>query len=135
MNRGDTYPQEVAATVQHVMDQLGHSHPYFLVWQSKVVVAVYVAYNRIYLFLSASCAVICWTYIQICRVAHEEWSVHALHSLSSWTVLETTTACIETMKTSLQCLHLRCPLLLVPAVHTAHHGRTKIPSQIIQLVH
>jgi len=37
VNRGDTYPQEVAATVQHVMDQLGHSHPYFLVWQSKVV--------------------------------------------------------------------------------------------------
>jgi ferrochelatase len=36
VNRGDTYPQEVAATVQHVMDQLGHSHPYSLVWQSKV---------------------------------------------------------------------------------------------------
>lgn len=38
VNRGDTYPQEVASTVQHVMDQLRHSHPYFLVWQSKVVV-------------------------------------------------------------------------------------------------
>ena len=37
VNRGDTYPQEVAATVQHVMDKLRHSHPYFLVWQSKVV--------------------------------------------------------------------------------------------------
>lgn len=36
VNRGDTYPQEVGSTVQHVMDQLRHSHPYFLVWQSKV---------------------------------------------------------------------------------------------------
>ena len=32
VNRGDPYPQEVAATVQHVMDRL----PYLLVWQSKV---------------------------------------------------------------------------------------------------
>lgn len=36
VNRGDPYPQEVGATVQHVMDKLGHSHPYSLVWQSKV---------------------------------------------------------------------------------------------------
>jgi ferrochelatase len=35
VNRGDPYPQEVGATVQHVMDKLEHSHPYFLVWQSK----------------------------------------------------------------------------------------------------
>ncbi|ESN94183.1 hypothetical protein HELRODRAFT_69010, partial [Helobdella robusta] len=36
VNRGDHYPQEVAATVQSVMDRLGHSHPYLLSWQSKV---------------------------------------------------------------------------------------------------
>jgi ferrochelatase len=36
VNRGDTYPKEVAATVQAVMDKLGHSHAHRLVWQSKV---------------------------------------------------------------------------------------------------
>ncbi|CAH1789178.1 unnamed protein product [Owenia fusiformis] len=36
VNRGDPYPAEVAATVSRVMDALGHSHPYRLVWQSKV---------------------------------------------------------------------------------------------------
>ena len=36
VNRGDPYPQEVGATVQAVMEALGNSHPYRLVWQSKV---------------------------------------------------------------------------------------------------
>lgn len=36
VNRGDPYPTEVAATVQRVMEGLGHSHAYRLVWQSKV---------------------------------------------------------------------------------------------------
>ena len=36
VNRGDPYPQEVAATVQSVMGELGHCNPYRLVWQSKV---------------------------------------------------------------------------------------------------
>ncbi|ESO98047.1 hypothetical protein LOTGIDRAFT_174413 [Lottia gigantea] len=36
VNRGDPYPAEVGATVQRVMEELGHSHPYRLVWQSKV---------------------------------------------------------------------------------------------------
>ncbi|KAM4709017.1 ferrochelatase, mitochondrial isoform 2-T2 [Discoglossus pictus] len=36
VNRGDPYPQEVGATVQKVMDKLGFSHSYRLVWQSKV---------------------------------------------------------------------------------------------------
>uniref|UniRef100_A0A8C4R902 Ferrochelatase n=1 Tax=Eptatretus burgeri TaxID=7764 RepID=A0A8C4R902_EPTBU len=36
VNRGDPYPQEVAATVQRVMEKLNFSHPYRLVWQSKV---------------------------------------------------------------------------------------------------
>ncbi|XP_047621546.1 ferrochelatase, mitochondrial isoform X2 [Phacochoerus africanus] len=36
VNRGDPYPQEVGATVQRVMDKLGYSNPYRLVWQSKV---------------------------------------------------------------------------------------------------
>ncbi|KAE8751700.1 hypothetical protein FOCC_FOCC001548 [Frankliniella occidentalis] len=36
VNRGDPYPSEVGATVQLVMDQLGHCNPYSLVWQSKV---------------------------------------------------------------------------------------------------
>jgi len=36
VNRGDPYPQEVGATVQRVMEELGFSHPYRLVWQSKV---------------------------------------------------------------------------------------------------
>lgn len=36
VNRGDPYPAEVAATVQRVVEGLGHSHAYRLVWQSKV---------------------------------------------------------------------------------------------------
>uniref|UniRef100_A0A0L8H009 Ferrochelatase n=1 Tax=Octopus bimaculoides TaxID=37653 RepID=A0A0L8H009_OCTBM len=36
VERGDTYPSEVAATVQRVMEYLNFSHPYRLVWQSKV---------------------------------------------------------------------------------------------------
>ncbi|XP_063312897.1 ferrochelatase, mitochondrial [Pelobates fuscus] len=36
VNRGDPYPQEVGATVQKVMEKLGFSNPYRLVWQSKV---------------------------------------------------------------------------------------------------
>lgn len=36
VSRGDTYPQEVAATVAGTMSQLGTTNPYRLVWQSKV---------------------------------------------------------------------------------------------------
>eukprot|EP01100_Stratorugosa_tubuloviscum_P001951 TRINITY_DN1446_c0_g4_i1.p1 TRINITY_DN1446_c0_g4~~TRINITY_DN1446_c0_g4_i1.p1 ORF type:complete len:414 (-),score=159.47 TRINITY_DN1446_c0_g4_i1:10-1251(-) len=36
VNRGDSYPAEVAATVYAVMNYLGFSNPYRLVWQSKV---------------------------------------------------------------------------------------------------
>jgi ferrochelatase len=36
MNRGDPYPAEVGATVQLVMQELGWTNPYRLVWQSKV---------------------------------------------------------------------------------------------------
>ncbi|XP_071951326.1 ferrochelatase, mitochondrial-like [Antedon mediterranea] len=36
VNRGDPYPQEVAATVHRVMEHLNFSHQYRLVWQSKV---------------------------------------------------------------------------------------------------
>lgn len=36
VNRGDPYPQEVAATVQAVMQRLGFRNPYRLVWQSQV---------------------------------------------------------------------------------------------------
>lgn len=36
VNRGDPYPQEVAATVQRVMETLSFSHNYRLCWQSKV---------------------------------------------------------------------------------------------------
>jgi len=36
VNRGDQYPQEVAATVQRVMHELGFSNKYLLTWQSKV---------------------------------------------------------------------------------------------------
>eukprot|EP00118_Oscarella_pearsei_P002080 m.9431 g.9431 ORF g.9431 m.9431 type:complete len:397 (+) comp21353_c0_seq1:102-1292(+) len=36
VDRGDPYPQEVAASVQAVMSEIGFSHPYRLVWQSKV---------------------------------------------------------------------------------------------------
>ncbi|GLD56749.1 ferrochelatase, mitochondrial [Lates japonicus] len=34
--QGDPYPQEVGATVQRVMERLGHCNPYRLVWQSRV---------------------------------------------------------------------------------------------------
>ena len=36
MDRGDTYPSEIGATVHLVMQELGFSNPYRLVWQSKV---------------------------------------------------------------------------------------------------
>jgi len=36
VNRGDPYPAEVAATVWAVMNKLGFSNPYRLVWQSQV---------------------------------------------------------------------------------------------------
>ena len=36
MDRGDTYPSEIGATVQLVMQELGFCNPYRLVWQSKV---------------------------------------------------------------------------------------------------
>jgi len=36
VNRGDPYPQEVAATVQRVMEELNFCNPYRLCWQSKV---------------------------------------------------------------------------------------------------
>lgn len=36
VNRGDTYPSEVGATVHAVMQELSFSQPYSLVWQSKV---------------------------------------------------------------------------------------------------
>ncbi|XP_064388468.1 ferrochelatase, mitochondrial-like [Halichondria panicea] len=36
VERGDPYPQEVGATVHRVMEELGYSHPWRLVWQSKV---------------------------------------------------------------------------------------------------
>ena len=36
VNRGDPYVLEVSATVNAVMDRLGQSNPYRLVWQSQV---------------------------------------------------------------------------------------------------
>ncbi|XP_078047661.1 ferrochelatase, mitochondrial isoform X2 [Augochlora pura] len=36
VNRGDTYPSEVGATVALVMQELNYCNPYNLVWQSKV---------------------------------------------------------------------------------------------------
>lgn len=36
VNRGDSYPAEVAASVYAVMEELNFSNPYRLVWQSKV---------------------------------------------------------------------------------------------------
>ncbi|KAL7322361.1 ferrochelatase hem15 [Mucor circinelloides] len=36
VNRGDPYPAEVAATVDHVMKRLKNKHPYRLCWQSQV---------------------------------------------------------------------------------------------------
>ncbi len=37
VNRGDTYPSEVAFTMNRVMEGLNYSNPYRLVWQSKVL--------------------------------------------------------------------------------------------------
>jgi len=36
VNRGDPYVLEVSASVAAVMQRLGHSNPYRLVWQSQV---------------------------------------------------------------------------------------------------
>jgi ferrochelatase len=36
VNRGDPYPAEVAATVNAVVNELGFSNPWRLVWQSQV---------------------------------------------------------------------------------------------------
>lgn len=36
VNRGDPYILEVSASVSAVMDRLGHTNPYRLVWQSQV---------------------------------------------------------------------------------------------------
>ncbi len=36
IERGDSYPQEVGATVQRVMEELAFSHPYLLAYQSEV---------------------------------------------------------------------------------------------------
>ncbi|HEY8106211.1 MAG TPA: ferrochelatase [Gemmatimonadales bacterium] len=36
VNRGDPYPQEIGASVDRVMEQLGFSHPYLLAYQSEV---------------------------------------------------------------------------------------------------
>lgn len=36
VNRGDPYILEVSASVAAVMERLGHSNPYRLVWQSQV---------------------------------------------------------------------------------------------------
>ncbi|XP_050545027.1 ferrochelatase, mitochondrial isoform X2 [Daktulosphaira vitifoliae] len=36
VNRGDAYPSEVSATVHAVMEEIGYTNPYALVWQSKV---------------------------------------------------------------------------------------------------
>lgn len=36
IDRGDAYPQEVGATVDRVMDGLGHRNPYLLTYQSEV---------------------------------------------------------------------------------------------------
>lgn len=36
VNRGDPYILEVSASVSAVMDRLGHSNPFRLVWQSQV---------------------------------------------------------------------------------------------------
>lgn len=36
VNRGDSYPYEVGASVQMVMQELNYCNPYQLVWQSKV---------------------------------------------------------------------------------------------------
>jgi protoporphyrin/coproporphyrin ferrochelatase len=36
VDRGDSYPQEVAASVESVMQRLGHRNPFLLTWQSEV---------------------------------------------------------------------------------------------------
>lgn len=36
VERGDSYPQEVAASVESVMQRLGHRNPFLLTWQSEV---------------------------------------------------------------------------------------------------
>lgn len=36
VNRGDPYPPEVASTVAAIMNRLGNSNAYRLVWQSQV---------------------------------------------------------------------------------------------------
>lgn len=36
VNRGDSYPSEIGATVHQVMNELKQCNPYSLVWQSKV---------------------------------------------------------------------------------------------------
>lgn len=36
VDRGDPYPAEVASTVNRIMEKLGNSNPYRLVWQSQV---------------------------------------------------------------------------------------------------
>jgi hypothetical protein len=36
VNRGDTYPAEVAATANAIMAKLGYSNPHRVVWQSQV---------------------------------------------------------------------------------------------------
>lgn len=41
VERGDPYSAEVAATVHAVMEQLKFSHPYRLVWQSKVSIILH----------------------------------------------------------------------------------------------
>ena len=56
-----TYLYEVADTVQAVMQQLEHSHPYRLVWQSKVCVCVCVCVC-VYLFMP----VYVYMYVYIC---------------------------------------------------------------------
>lgn len=36
VDRGDPYPAEVASTVSRIMERLGNTNPYRLVWQSQV---------------------------------------------------------------------------------------------------
>ncbi|TSK72173.1 Ferrochelatase, mitochondrial [Bagarius yarrelli] len=45
VNRGDPYPQEVGATVQKVMERLAYCNPYRLVWQSKNLLLVPIAFT------------------------------------------------------------------------------------------
>ena len=47
VERGDTYPAEVAATVHAVMEQLKFSHPYRLVWQSKVIIRYIIHHTHV----------------------------------------------------------------------------------------